>query len=79
MKPKVGPNATTLKACGQLLFGDEWHAGLCRDCHLEPATLDAILTGAAEIPAQVWDDIDICMSHMKALAKLKRQKKVFVQ
>ena len=79
MKPRVGRNATTLKACGQLLFGEDWHAGLCRDCQLEPAKLDAILAGATEIPEQVWDDINICMSHLEALAKLKRQKKAAVQ
>lgn len=78
MKSRAGRNATTVNACGQLQFGDDWNAVLFRNCQLEPTELDTLLAGEP-IPDRVWDDIVPCISHLTALAKLKRRKEAGVQ
>lgn len=71
MTEKLRRNAMALRACGQIMFGEDWHAGLCRGLHIDPAELDAILAGSP-IPGKIWDELDICMASARGQTVRRR-------
>ena len=73
MTAKPSRNATTLKACGQLMFGDDWLEPLARGLRVTPELLDAMIAGREPIPAGIWDELDICMASMQG-RKLRGRK-----